>query len=200
MDPVTENEKALKQWKEETRRDALENEVERLKAVTQNQSGKIKNISIALIVAVAILATSLIAFFSVKTGKKNEQVTTSLESTEAETTNPPSQPKNRELTIISPLSDTIKFQIPENGIIFSIQIGAFIGQDLAKFNDNMITLHQHSSENINQFTLGLFTSYQEALEFKEMVNTIGFKDAYVTALKDGKRIKIQEALKYDNTQ
>lgn len=200
MDAVTKNEKELQKWKEETRREALTNEVERLKALNEYQAGKIKKITIALLAAVVVIAISLIGFFITQPVENNKKIEKNNHPEEAEISKTLPQTKNKELSIISPLSDTIKFQIPENGIIFSIQIGAFTGHDLTKFNDNMITLHQHRSENINQFTLGIFTSYQEALEFKEMVNRIGIKDAYITALKDGERIKIQEALKQNDTQ
>jgi hypothetical protein len=164
MDPVTENEKALKKWKEETRREALGNEVERLKSLTAGQAVKIRRIT---------------------TANKAEE--------ESSTETPPLQ-QNKELNIISPLSDTIKLRIPENGIIFSIQIGAYLSHDLQRFNNNMISLHQYSSEYINQFTLGLFTNYTAALEFRDIVKQLGFSDAYVTALKNGKRINIDEAI------
>jgi hypothetical protein len=196
MDPVTKNEKEFKQWKESTRREALENEVERLKSTTTGQAAKIRKMTYDLFAALAIIITFLSIFWVPSSSDKEDQTASAnnKENTEsiAEIS---SQKETMELNVISPISDTIKFQIPENGIIFSIQIGAYLSHDLQKFNDNMITLHQYSSENINQFTLGLFTNYTEALEFREIVKQIGFSDAYVTALKNGKRINIQEAIR-----
>lgn len=201
MDPVTENENALKKWKEETRKEALENEVERLRSLANHQSAKIKRISIALLAALAIVIASLGALCALSSSYEKPQPITASQTADEKSTEktPPSQIE-RELNIISPISDTIKFRIPENGIIFSIQIGAYLSHDLQKFNDNMISLHQYSAENINQFTLGLFTNYTEAIEFRDMVKQLGLTDAYVTALKNDKRIPIQEALQEADVQ
>ncbi len=194
MDPVTENEKALKKWKEETRREALENEIERLKSLTTGQAVKIRRITIALFAAIAILIASLSTIWAFSSSDEKSQPTTANKAEEENSTEIPPSQRTRELNIISPISDTIKFRIPENGIIFSIQIGAYMSHDLQRFNDNMISLHQYTGENINQFTLGLFTHYTEALEFKDMVKQLGFTDAYVTALKNGKRINMEKAI------
>ncbi len=195
MDPVTENEKELKKWKENTRLEALENEVNRLKWLNSLKLAKIKKLTIALYATIAFFIASLATSFWLLSSPKEETPSESaiqLPNKQNATETAPIK-RNRELNIISPISDTIKFRIPENGIIFSIQIGAYLNHDLQKFSDNMVTLHQYSSENINQFTLGLFTSYTEAMEFRNLVKQLGFSDAYVTALKNGRRINIQEA-------
>jgi hypothetical protein len=194
MDPVTENEKALKKWKEETRRDALENEIERLKSLTTGQAVKIRRITIALFAAIAILIASLSTIWAFSSSDEKSQPTTANKAQEDNSTETPPLQRDKELTIISPLSDTIKLLVPENGIIFSIQIGAYLSHDLQRFNNNMISLHQYSSEYINQFTLGLFTNYTAALEFRDIVKKLGFSDAYVTAIKNGKRINLDEAI------
>jgi len=201
MDPVTENENALKQWKEETRKEALENEVKRLKTHTTIQAIRIRRIKLALLATIALLVVSLgtIWILSSENEKPRAETVNHSPDKENSTKHSPSV-QTRELNIISPISDTIKFRVPENGIIFSIQIGAYLSHDLQKFNDNMISLHQYSAENINQFTLGLFTNYTEALEFKDMVKQLGFTDAYITALKNGKRIKVQDAFQETDLQ
>ncbi len=198
MNPVTENENAFKKWKEETRREALENEVDRLKTQTTEQASRIKKMRYALVGLTVLFLVALIGVFSLLSSSSKAPNT--IEPSVQKKENPTVPNQEKELIVISPVSDTIKFKVPENGIIYSIQIGAYLGRDLQKFNNNMLTLQQHSGENINQFTLGLFTSYTEALEFREIVNEMGFKDAYVTALKNGKRIQINEAIQAENQQ
>ena len=198
MNPVTENENAFKKWKEETRREALENEVDRLKTQTTEQASMIKKMRYALVGLTVLFLVALIGVFSLLSSSSKAPNT--IEPSVQKKENPTVPNQEKELIVISPVSDTIKFKVPENGIIYSIQIGAYLGRDLQKFNNNMLTLQQHSGENINQFTLGLFTSYTEALEFREIVNEMGFKDAYVTALKNGKRIQINEAIQAENQQ
>lgn len=198
MNPVTENENAFKKWKEETRREALENEVDRLKTQTTEQASRIKKMRYALVGLTVLFLVALIGVFSLLSSSSKAPNT--IEPSVQKKENPTVPNQEKELIVISPVSDTIKFKVPENGIIYSIQIGAYLGRDLQKFNSNMLTLQQHSGENINQFTLGLFTSYKEALEFRKMVSELGFKDAYVTALKNGKRIQINEAIQAENQQ
>jgi hypothetical protein len=105
------------------------------------------------------------------------------------------QEKGKVRKIINLSTDTIAFMIPEDGLFFSIQIGAFSGIDLNKFSNNMIALHQYSNGGINQFTLGIFADYDQAVIFRNLIKKIGFKDAYITAIQNGHRINIQEALK-----
>ncbi|PRZ02043.1 hypothetical protein BY457_10164 [Marinilabilia salmonicolor] len=200
MDPVTRNELELKKWKEKTRREALESEVERLKSLTAHQSEKIKKVTIALISTLALLVLSLIGVFILQNSEKKNQanIKTPAAKEEIATQNAiPPVPKG--LNIISPASDTIKLNLNENGILFSVQIGAYSGQNLDEYKDNMLSLHQYKSENINQFTLGLFTGYEKALAFKEAIKKIGIKDSYITAIRDGRRIKIEEALSEKET-
>ncbi|WP_010663366.1 hypothetical protein [Marinilabilia salmonicolor] len=194
MDSVTQNEIELKKWKEKTRREALETEVERLKSVNTYQTGKIKKVTIALIATLVLLVTSFIGFFVIRLSEKNDQTTVSAQKVEETLPKSPAPSDSKEINIISPASDTIKLWVQDNGVLFSVQIGAYSGQNLDEFKDNMISLHQYKSETINQFTLGLFTSYEKAIEFRETIKKIGIKDSYISAIKNGKRIKIQEAL------
>lgn len=193
MDSVTKNEIELKQWKEKTRREALEIEVERLKSVNTHQAGKIKKLLIGLTAALVLMITSVIVIFSMRSPDTKDQSTV---NTQKEDSLPKilSPSTSRELTIISPISDTINLRIQEDEVIFSVQIGAYSEQNLDNFTNNLISLHQYKSEYINQFTLGLFTRYEKAFEFREAIKEIGIKDSYITAIKNGKRIKIQEAL------
>lgn len=194
MDSVTQNEIELKKWKEKTRREALESEVERLKSVNTYQTGKIRKVTIALIATLVLLVTSLIGIFVTRFSEKNHQTTLSTQKEKEALPKSPSLSASKEINIISPASDTIKLGVQDNGVIFSVQIGAYSGQNLDEFKDNMISLHQYKSETINQFTLGLFASYEKAIEFREAIKKIGIRDSYITAIKNGKRIKIQEAL------
>ena len=52
--------------------------------------------------------------------------------------------------------------------------------------------------NIYKYIVGRFTSFSEAESKKSQVIKKGFTDAFIYALKDGKRIRIKEALKLLN--
>jgi len=46
-----------------------------------------------------------------------------------------------------------------------------------------------------KYTTGNDTSYQAMVKWRDEVRRLGFKDAFVVAFKNGKRIPLKEALK-----
>jgi hypothetical protein len=81
-----------------------------------------------------------------------------------------------------------------SGIIFKVQIGAFrnpIPQDLFKGFDPISG--ETSSTGITRYTAGYFKNFEAANSAKREINVIGYKDAFVVAFCNGKRISIPEA-------
>ncbi|TCO10705.1 SPOR domain-containing protein [Natronoflexus pectinivorans] len=95
---------------------------------------------------------------------------------------------------IPPIESLIKIPIPENGILFSVQIGAFTSINLSEFTLNLVSLNQYSFEAINQYTVGLFEDFNNAEKFRQEIVRMGFNDAFIIATKNGRRIDLQEAL------
>lgn len=194
------HEESFNQWKEDMRREALEKELSRLETKQIRQQKLIQMLRRLLMIFVIILLASWIGFFLFTNNQddayKNSSSLIEEENLPDMTQNNDSKPTlNKEsLKTINPATDTVEFKIPEDGIFFSIQIGAYLGFEMDQFQTNMVSLFQESSADINQFTLGVLGSYAQALEFKELVKQIGFSDAYITAFKNGKRISLQEAL------
>ncbi|WP_430814187.1 hypothetical protein [Carboxylicivirga sp. RSCT41] len=81
-----------------------------------------------------------------------------------------------------------------DGILFAIQIGAYKDLDLSKYKDNMLGLKQDTYDSINQFTLGEFIEYEEALKFLTIVQNMGFEQAHMMSFKNGYRIRLENAL------
>lgn len=203
---MTDHENAFKQWKKETRRDALEKELERLGKVSREQNNSIKKLRRALSIIIMVAIGSWLSLFILKpdlrgngaispglpsdstaiTGGTGLEDSSVLESEDADIP--------RELDIVTPTADTVKFNVPDDGIIFTIQIGAYLGVDMERFRTNMVSLYQDRSAGINQFTLGVLSTHEEAAEFRDIVRSIGFEDAYITAFRNGHRVSIQEAL------
>ncbi|MFO8000743.1 MAG: hypothetical protein R6U46_05830 [Marinilabilia sp.] len=205
---MTDHETEFNQWKEETRREALEKEVERLRESTEQQSRSLRNLRRTLLWVILAAITSLAGLwvFSMDGNypdgiySAQEKDSTSLE-TITETSREKTTPVTKEdstppekAEIITPASDTVAFFIPDDGIFFSVQIGAYLGVDLEKFRNNMVSLHQNSAAGINQFTLGIFPTYNEASEFNKVIRKIGFEEAHIIATQDGHRIKVSDAL------
>lgn len=81
------------------------------------------------------------------------------------------------------------------GVIFKVQIGAFRNKDLSKYLNNSKNFSGDTdSDGTRKYTLGAFTDYWEADNFKKYLREMGVKDAWVVAYKDGTRISIKEAL------
>lgn len=84
--------------------------------------------------------------------------------------------------------------MPE-GLIFKVQIGAFrnpIPQDLFK-GIKPITA-ETTPQGLMRYTAGLFTKFRSANNAKSQVNGLGYRDAFVVAFYNGKRISMNEAL------
>ncbi|MFW5890445.1 MAG: hypothetical protein ACOCTO_03505 [Marinilabiliaceae bacterium] len=207
---MTDHESTFNQWKEETRREALEKEVHRLHHVTKKQERKVRKLrrTLVLVILAAVVSLAALFFFALEDQQTSgaqfrasisRKDTAQLPQPEPEKEPARSDsPKNQPLKVMTPDSDTVEFFMPEDGIFFSVQIGAYLGIDLDKFRSNMISLHQDNSSAINQFTLGIFPTYQEANVFKKAVKNLGFEEAHIVAFQDGDRIKVKDALTLRN--
>ena len=84
--------------------------------------------------------------------------------------------------------------MPE-GLIFKIQIGAFrnpIAQNLFK-GIKPITA-ETTPQGLKRYTAGLFQKFSTANDAKKQVNGLGYRDAFVVAFFNGKRISMNDAL------
>ncbi len=87
----------------------------------------------------------------------------------------------------------INEKLPE-GLIFKVQIGAFrnpIPQDL--FQGMSPITGETTAKGFIRYTAGLFKKYNTADKVKNKIVGLGYKDAFVVAFLDGKRIPINEA-------
>jgi len=81
------------------------------------------------------------------------------------------------------------------GLIFKVQIGSFRNKDLTKyFNNTKNFSGEVDADGTKKYTLGEFTEYWEADNFKKYLREMGVKDAWVVSYKDGNRIAIKDAL------
>ena len=94
---------------------------------------------------------------------------------------------------------TVKNPIPINeklpeGLIFKVQIGAFrkpIPQNL--FQGMSPITGETNPKGFIRYTVGLFEKYTTAEKIKNKIVELGYKDAFVVAFLNGKRIPINEA-------
>ncbi len=80
------------------------------------------------------------------------------------------------------------------GLVFKVQIGAFrnpIPQEL--FKDFAPVMGETTASGITRYTAGIFKIFDAANAVRKEINGIGYKDAFVVAYCNGKRINIEEA-------
>lgn len=82
------------------------------------------------------------------------------------------------------------------GIVFKVQIGAFrkpVPQEA--FSDMTPVMGETVGNGLVRYTAGLFTGARSALAAKDLVRERGYRDAFVVAYRDGKRISLGEAMR-----
>ncbi len=195
---MTPQEIEHQEWKNQLRQEALEKEVDRLKKIKDINHEKIKKLkksALYLLVFFVILLTSFfytgVLSFKSKSGANSiSTIHTLTDSTE--------KLSDSILILNQAIEHFHNSQMhnrDEAGYKYRIQIGAFKELNLNDFSENLVTISQEKYDSINQYTLGSFTNYDKAHEFLERVKKMGFKDSFIIATHNGKRISVKEALK-----
>lgn len=85
--------------------------------------------------------------------------------------------------------------MPE-GIVFKVQIGAFrkaVPEET--FSDMTPVMGERLDNGLTRYTAGLFTTFDQAASAKDKVRGRGYRDAFVVAYRDGRRIPLGEAMR-----
>jgi hypothetical protein len=83
------------------------------------------------------------------------------------------------------------------GLIFKVQIGAYKKRDLGNVLEGTSpkeVFEQERSAGVNMYTLRHFRDYWKANQFKKELRSMGLKDAWIVAFKDGKRVPLKDVL------
>lgn len=82
------------------------------------------------------------------------------------------------------------------GLVFKVQIGAFNeDKGLTEYSESQKNFAEDKTEDpYTKYTLGIFRDYWEADKFKKYLRTMGVKQAWIVAYKDGTRVPIKDVL------
>ncbi len=81
------------------------------------------------------------------------------------------------------------------GVVFKVQIGAFRHDIAAGSFGDLAPVHgEHVGNGITRYTAGMFTSPQGAVKATAEVREQGYRDAFVVAYQDGRRIPLAQAM------
>jgi hypothetical protein len=83
-----------------------------------------------------------------------------------------------------------------SGLIYVIQVGAFRKPIPVSFYKSFApVVKEYKSEGVYRYTAGFFPKYNSALIALKQIKSLGYKDAFIVALQDGKRIEIPKSIK-----
>lgn len=199
---MVEKEQNLVQLNDQLRINALEKEIVRLRTLTHKQSAKynrLKKVSFFQVLFFIFLFIMLSMYGFLQWPESHKKITTNnavkvlptAEYVLLDTT-------NIILAYEDSLTEKLPIEISLNPVVYSVQIGAYSGIDMAPFELNLVSLQQYTVDDINQFTAGIFNDYGDATQFRALLVKMGFTDAFVIATYQGKRISINEALALQN--
>jgi hypothetical protein len=200
---MTDSDHSLNQTKGETTRiNALEKEVARLKTLSQKQSvkhNKLKKATSFQLLFFVVLLIMMFAYGIIQWPVNQDTKTLAPVASVSALDNAAVDTTANQLPINQPLpeikgEDLLSFYVPDDGLLFSVQIGAYTGVDMRPFEANMFSLRQYTYQTINQFTVGIFHNFQDAEAFRDIIQQMGFHDSFIIATLNGKRLPVQEAL------
>ena len=74
--------------------------------------------------------------------------------------------------------------------VFTVQIMASSNDDILLFSENFVNFRAHPLKEFNAYSLGNFSTEEEAEAFRQELIALGLPDVWVTAYQNGKRILI----------
>jgi hypothetical protein len=74
--------------------------------------------------------------------------------------------------------------------VFTVQIMASSDDDILLFSENFVNFRAHPLKEFNAYSLGNFSTEEEAEAFRQELMALGLPDVWVTAYQNGKRILI----------
>ncbi|MCC5915937.1 MAG: SPOR domain-containing protein [Cryomorphaceae bacterium] len=97
--------------------------------------------------------------------------------------------------------DTVEVQVPaeagspwSKGVYFCVQIGAYKKVDLSLYSEKYTFFRYHLRDDLYKYTLGIFSTYEQAHAFRSELIRLGLKDAFVQAIRDGEPVDIREVI------
>jgi cell division septation protein DedD len=135
-------------------------------------------------------------------GTQTPATTTTTEPTTTGTQTPTTQ--NPEPGTQNPQPTTTlstKPPVPETGLVFSVQIGAFREEVPVEIANQFLQLASKGVKNyldtqsgLTVYQLGVCLSKEEAEALRSDAVAVGITDAFIVAFKDGKKISMEEAM------
>ncbi len=84
------------------------------------------------------------------------------------------------------------------GTIYRVQVGAYAKTDFSQYNGNNSNFTVEKEGEVIRYILGHFIKLEEAKNFKNYLQSVGVKDAWVVGYKDNARMAAEEQARLNN--
>ena len=95
----------------------------------------------------------------------------------------------RENQLLGGEADDLQEQLKTEKV-FTVQIMASSNDEILLFSENFVNFRAHPLKEFNAYSLGNFSTEEEAEAFRQELIALGLPDVWVTAYQNGKRILI----------
>lgn len=102
----------------------------------------------------------------------------------------------KQINSAEPSSPGLNSQMSMDGLVYRIQIAAFVSNELALGNSVEKGIDKERADGFNKYIVGAYRDYNEALDMKKQLEKIGMKEPWVVPYIDGSRVTMEEARKY----
>ena len=100
---------------------------------------------------------------------------------------------------------TLTYKIEEAGInvepkdlLYKVQIGAFKSFELKGYSSPKNAIIEKDASGYKKYSLGSFTNYKDAVQFKKEVKKMGFRKAFLVAEYKGEIVTVKEGIKIES--
>ena len=103
---------------------------------------------------------------------------------------------------VTPREEPIPIDAPmPKGVVYKVQVGAFRNAlPTEAFSDMTPVMGEHAGNGLVRYTAGMFTSADAASKAGGKVRARGYRDAFVVAYMDGKRVPLRDAMRAERLE
>lgn len=85
-----------------------------------------------------------------------------------------------------------------NGLIYRVQIGAYVFNKVDLSNNLETGIQEEKSDGFNKYVVGGYRDYNEAVALKEQLEKIGVEEPWIVPYINGLRVTMEEARQFEN--
>ncbi len=78
-------------------------------------------------------------------------------------------------------------------LIYAVQVAAFTDNNISLTSDDLAQFQEVKKGKFYKYSLGAFSTLEEAQQFRKDLVRLGFEDAFIGSYQNGKRVRIEEA-------